>query len=94
MSRKVSVVSHTAHSIHDYGCTDLRPQEACALNGQDLPRTHLAHRELESANISIITIKHVVGLQGFVVEHDGYSKTQQAQQMKTVRCFTPPCTIK
>ena len=33
-------------------------------------------------------------VQGFVVTHDGYSKTQQAAQLKVSRKFSPPCTTR
>jgi len=32
-------------------------------------------------------------LQGFSIQHDGYSKTQKGMGLKGVRQFTPPCTV-
>ena len=39
-----------------------------------------------------ITFLSVV--QGFVVTHNGYSKTQQAAELKVSRKFSPPCTTR
>ena len=32
--------------------------------------------------------------QGFVLEHGGYSKSQQQGNMKAKRYYIPPCTIR
>lgn len=31
---------------------------------------------------------------GFIIEHGGYSKSQQEGNMKAKRYFIPPCTIR